>query len=134
MIRRSWFIFKGTRHWIWRDEAGRIAAWGWKEPWMWRQTVCLRLQIKNKKYYSFRFSQYVRDREDLLSEEDFMKKAWKYFGKQIGKFSGTGRTYDEGDVTGSWRKYDLDRSEVGIESAVKMMFEKGAIGFEEHTS
>ena len=78
-------------------------------------------------YHNFRYSEYRHLQKDLSSKEDFEKRAFKYFGKQIGKFSGTNRIYDKGDIEGSWIKYEL-----GYEEPVRMKYDVKAIGFEEH--
>jgi hypothetical protein len=96
---------------------------------MWRQTLCLNhIKVKGKDYHNFRFSQYALTEGEMLSYEDFKKRAMEYFGRELGKLSGNSRTYDESDLQ-SWRGWFF-----GYEESTEMPFSGRAIGFESRAS
>lgn len=113
---------------------GRFKTWfKVDDEWMFRQTICLRLAVKGK-YHNLRFSQYAGTEGDLLDAKEFRKKAFEYFGKMVGKWSGTGRTYTEDDILSHWPVDDETKFELGFEDLAKLMYEARAIGFEATTS
>jgi hypothetical protein len=77
-MRRSWFIFKGARHWVWRDAKGRIVKWGFKPPFveplfMYRYTYAVNYGWSNK-YYSYRLQKWSVDSQELARERSGLKK------------------------------------------------------------
>lgn len=78
-MKLTWFVFKGTRHWVWRDAKGRILKWGIKPPvfevplFMYRYTYAINYGWANK-YYSFTLQKWSVDEQSLRREIPALRK------------------------------------------------------------